>query len=207
MYYAKTPNIVKLVYPSLIWGIKDDEKNIFLTFDDGPDEDITPEVLNLLDEYNAKATFFCVGEKVVENPDIFKDITSRGHSVGNHSFNHLKGKKSSLDEYLQNIEKASSVIDSDLFRPPYGSFKYQQLKSLKHNYKIIMWSVLPGDFDKTISKEKVLKRAIKYTKKGSIIVFHDNKKFKNTMIFALTGFLDHFKSRGYNFKSITRDLF
>ncbi len=207
MYFVKNPNIVKLFYPSLIWDIKNHEKNIHLTFDDGPGEDITPEVLDILDQFNAKATFFCVGEKVVQNPEIFKEITKRGHTIGNHSYNHLKGKQTSSANYIQNIEKAKAVIDSVLFRPPYGSFNYRQIKKLKNDYKIIMWSVLPGDFDKNVSKEKVLKRAIQHTKSGSIIVFHDNKKFKDKMIFALTGFLDHFKSQDYNFKAITDDLF
>ena len=207
MYFVKTPNIIKLIYPSLTWGIKDEEKNIYLTFDDGPDEGITPEVLDLLDQYKAKATFFCVGEKVLQNPNLYNEIINHGHSVGNHSFNHIKGKQTSLTKYLQNVKNAKSVIDSNLFRPPYGSFNYRQIKKLKNDYKIIMWSVLPGDFDTNITKETVLKRTIKYTKSGSIIVFHDNRKFKNTMIFALTGLLNHFKSHGYNFKSITEDLF
>jgi len=112
-----------------------------------------------------------------------------------------------LVNYIQNIEKAKAVIDSDLFRPPYGSFSYRQIQILKNDYKIIMWSVLPGDFDKNVSKEKALKRAIQHTKSGSIIVFHDNKKFKDKMIFTLTEFLNHFKSRDYNFKAITVDLF
>jgi len=207
MYFVKTPNIVKLFYPSLVWDLKDNEKNIYLTFDDGPDEGITPEVLDLLDLYNAKATFFCVGEKVIQNPDLYREITNRGHSIGNHSFNHIKGKLTSLSNYLGNIDKAKSVINSILFRPPYGSISYQQIKKLKKDYKIIMWSVLPGDFDKRVSKEEVLKRSIQYTKPGSIIVFHDNKKFMDTMMFALRGFFNHYKALGYNFKSITEDLY
>lgn len=206
MYFVKTPNIAKYFYPSLIWGIKDENKNIYLTFDDGPDEDITPEVLDLLDQYAAKATFFCVGEKVVQNPDLYKEICKRGHAVGNHSFNHVKGKRTSLSNYLQNIDKAKSVIGSSLFRPPYGSISYQQIKKLKKDYKIIMWSVLPGDFDTHVSPEDVLKRSIKHTKPGSIIVFHDNKKFKDKMLFALKGFLNHYSALGYNYNSITEDL-
>ncbi len=207
MYFVKTPNIVKLIYPSLIWDIKDNGENIYLTFDDGPDEDITPLVLDLLDQYNAKATFFCVGDKVTQNPELYAEIRKRGHTIGNHSFNHIKGKRTSLKNYLRNIDKANGVIDSVLFRPPYGSINNQQIRNLKEDYKIIMWSVLPGDFDKRVSKEEVLKRSIQHTKSGSIIVFHDNKKFKDKMIFALTGFLDHFKSQDYNFKAITDDLF
>lgn len=207
MYFAKTPYIVNLIYPSLIWEIKDKSKNIYLTFDDGPDEDITPEVLNILDQFEAKASFFCVGEKVNQNPDIYNEIIKRGHTVGNHSYNHLKGKQTSIDDYLNNVLKASSVIHSNLFRPPYGSFNNSQVRKLKKDYKIIMWSVLPGDFDKSISKETVLRRAIKHTKSGSIVVLHDNKKFKNTMVYALKGFLNHFKLNGYNFKAISQDLF
>jgi peptidoglycan/xylan/chitin deacetylase (PgdA/CDA1 family) len=207
MYFVKTPNIIKQIYPSLIWEIKEEGKNIYLTFDDGPDEAVTSDVLDLLENYEAKATFFCVGEKVVQNPTIYQEIIDRGHSVGNHSHNHLKGKQTSLKAYLQNVEKASKVIKSNLFRPPYGSFRRHQVNALKNEYSIVMWSVLPGDFDKKVPKQKVLKRAIQHTKAGSIIVFHDNKKFKDTMIYSLTGFLEVFKAEGFNFKSLTVDLF
>lgn len=207
MYFIKTPYIVTLFYPSVIWKIKEKQKNIYLTFDDGPDENITPEVLDLLDQYSAKATFFCVGEKVKQNTAIYIRILEQGHSVGNHSYNHLKGKKTRHVPYLSNIKEAEKLIDSQLFRPPYGSFNFRQIQALKKDYKIVLWTVLPGDFDKNISKEKVLERAIKHSKAGSIIVFHDNNKFREKMLFALTGFLKNFKSQGYNFKPLTMDLF
>jgi peptidoglycan/xylan/chitin deacetylase (PgdA/CDA1 family) len=207
LYFIKTPYIVKLFYPSVIWKVKDNQKNIYVTFDDGPDEKITPEVLDLLDEYNAKATFFCVGEKVKENAPIYHQILEQGHSVGNHSYHHLKGRKTNNKEYLINVNEAKKVIDSSFFRPPYGSFNFRQIQALKKDFKIVLWSVLPGDFDNKISKEKVLERAIKHSGAGSIIVFHDNNKFREKMLFALTGFLEHYKSMGYNFKPLTMDLF
>jgi peptidoglycan/xylan/chitin deacetylase (PgdA/CDA1 family) len=201
------PHIVQFFYPSVVWKINDKEKNIYLTFDDGPDEKITPEILDLLDKFKAKATFFCVGEKVKENKDIFNNILDQGHSVGNHSFNHIKGKVTPLKNYLANIAKAKTLIDSQLFRPPYGSFNFRQIRALKKEYKIILWSVLPGDFDRNINKEKVLDRAVKYSTSGSIIVFHDNNKFREKVLFALTRYIEHFTVQGYNFKPLTMDLF
>ncbi len=206
MYFVKTPAFANLFYPGLIWRIKDTQKNIYLTFDDGPDEKVTPAVLSLLDKYQAKATFFCVGEKVKQNPEIYNSIIEKGHQTGNHSYNHLKGNKSSVTDYLNNVKKAAALIQSTLFRPPYGKISPYQIKQLRKDYKIIMWSVLPGDFERKISKEEVLSRSIKYTKNGSIIVLHDNSKFYDKMMFALEGVLEHFQKKGYKFKAITEEL-
>jgi len=206
MYFVKTPHITKLFYPHQTWRIKDPAKNIYITFDDGPDPAVTPDVLELLDQFQAKATFFCVGEKVSGNQTIYKAILDKGHTTGNHSFNHLNGRKTSTPEYIENIYKAAEIIDSRLFRPPYGKITSQQIRELNKSFDIVMWSVLPGDFDRSVSKENVLKRSIKYTKNGSIVVFHDNVKFDQKMLFTLRGFLEHFSRAGYNFKAITKNL-
>jgi len=206
MYFVKTPHITNILYPNITWRIKDPAKNIYITFDDGPDPASTPEVLDMLDQFHAKATFFCVGEKVSKNQDIYNSILEKGHTTGNHSFNHFNGKKTSTKKYIENISRAAEFIDSNLFRPPYGKITAQQTRLLKKSYKIVMWSVLPGDFESRMSKEDVLKRSIKYTKNGNIIVFHDNIRFHQKMIFALKGFLEYFSHAGYNFRAITSDL-
>ena len=202
MYFPRTPHIARFIYPNLTWRIREKKKSIYITFDDGPDPVVTPAVLNLLDKYNAKATFFCVGEKVEQNREVYSSLLSKGHAVGNHSFNHLNGKDTPLEEYTENIHKATELIESDLFRPPYGKITTKQVKVLRNSYKIIMWSVLPGDFDSRLSQEMVLNRAIRYTQKGSIVVFHDNIKFQKKMMHALEGLLIHFSKKGYQFNAI-----
>lgn len=206
MYFVRTPATARLIYPSLVWNIKEKDKVIYLTFDDGPDESVTPSTLEILNRYNAKATFFCVGEKVKQNKTIFQNVIEMGHSVGNHTFNHLKGTQTSISDYIENIEKANKLIQSNLFRPPYGKINGNQVRRIRNKYKIIMWSVLPGDFDYKVNKQSVLKRLIKHTTNGSIVVLHDNNKFKDKMMYALEGFLDHFSTMGYEFNAITPDI-
>ena len=189
----------------MVWDIKSDEKVLYLTFDDGPDEKITLQVLEILDEFNAKATFFCVGEKVVQNPGLFRQLRMNGHSVGNHAYNHLNAYQTPTAKYFENIELAARHIKSQLFRPPYGKLKPAQYKILKKNYRIIMWDVMPGDFDPKISREKVLQRAIRFSRPGSILVFHDNAKFADKMMFALKGTLRHFAKEGFEFRAISNN--
>jgi peptidoglycan/xylan/chitin deacetylase (PgdA/CDA1 family) len=206
MYFSKTPTFFELAFPSLVWRIRDQQKSIFLTFDDGPDPEVTPVVLDLLDRYEAHATFFCVGQKAEQHRDLFESLTARGHSVGNHTFHHMNGKKTSDEVYIKDVEKASHIIPSTLFRPPYGRITNSQVRALKKHYHLIMWSVLPGDFDRRTSREKVLRRARRHTRKGGIVVFHDNRKFREKMLFALEGFLANFHDQGFQFKPITSSL-
>lgn len=205
MYLVKTPAIVKWIFPSMVWDIPAKEKVIYLTFDDGPDIKVTPDILELLARFNAKASFFCVGEKVKQNLELFKKIIIQKHVVGNHTFHHLKGRKVSVKKYIEDINTAKQYIPSMLFRPPYGSITRKQIIELKKEYKLIMWSILTGDFDKKLSKEIVLQNSIKSTGKGSIIVFHDNAKFREKMLYALEGCLNHFSELGYNFEAIPVD--
>lgn len=207
MYFSKTPTIFELAFPSLVWRIRDQKRSIFLTFDDGPDPDVTPSVLDLLDRYDARATFFCVGQKVKQHKSLFDSLVGRGHSIGNHTFHHLNGKKTRDEIYIQDVELASEAIQSTLFRPPYGKITNSQIRALKKNYHLIMWSVLPGDFDRKTSPKKVLQRARRHTRKGSIVVFHDNRKFKEKMLFALEAYLVYFHDLGFQFKPITSSLF
>lgn len=206
LYFVKSPFWLKKIYPDLIWEIPEQVKKIFLTFDDGPHPIITTQVLDLLKAYNAKATFFCIGNNVVKYPEVYKRIIDEGHSVGNHTFNHLNGWKTADELYLNDIDKTKEHIDSNLFRPPYGRisrFQIQQLLKPKYQMKLIMWSVLSGDFDPDISAEKCLNNVLLSTKTGSIIVFHDSEKAAEKMLFALPKVLEQFSKSGFAFEKIT----
>jgi len=205
MYIVKPPRIVNLLTKNnLVWKIPTDEKRIFLTFDDGPIPELTPWVLDVLQEYKAKATFFCVGDNVKKNPDILERIVKEKHTIGNHTFNHLNGWKNKLDDYVENIKEFQKYLETDLFRPPYGKLKPKQIKKLKEDYSIIYWTVLSGDFDENLKPEKCLQRILKKTKAGSIIVFHDNMKAYPRIKYALPKYLEHFSSLGYSFDALTK---
>lgn len=193
----------KILYPQLLWSMPAGEKKIYVTFDDGPHPEITPKVLNILDMFHAKATFFCVGHNVEKYPETYREIIKQGHQVGNHTFSHLKGWESLDNEYFKNIEKCRHLVDSGLFRPPHGRIKRSQIKFLKNKYKIIMWSVLSYDFSQKVSKQKCLQISLKYTKAGSIIVFHDSEKAADKMLYALPLFLAHFQNKGFVFQPLT----
>ena len=206
---VKTPKLVKHVLPSLVWNIKTTEKVVYLTFDDGPTPENTDWVINTLDTFDAKATFFCIGNNIEKHPEIFKSIINKGHAIGNHTYNHLKGWKTKTKDYLINIYKTQLIIDSSynskplLFRPPYGRIKLKQVKALsKLNYQIIMWNILSKDWDKTIEKEVCLRNVIQNTKEGDIVVFHDSIKASRNMQYTLPRMLDHFTKKGYEFKRI-----
>lgn len=204
-YTAKTPGWVKKLFKACIWEMPATEKNIYLTFDDGPHPQITSFVLDELAKYNAKATFFCIGKNVVAHPATFSRIVSDGHAVGNHSFDHLNGWKTDNRVYQANILKASGYINSDLYRPPYGRMRPSQLKHLKlqeRPYKVVMWSVLSGDFDINISAEQCCKNVLKNAGNGSIVVFHDSEKAAQKLRYALPGVLKYFSGKGYMFKKL-----
>ncbi len=175
------------------------QKKIYLTFDDGPIPVITPWVLDLLKDENIKATFFCVGENAKEYPEIYQRILDEQHAVGNHTYNHLNGWNMHSNKYLENIEKCAEFVHSNLFRPPYGRIKKSQISKLKSHYSIIMWDVLTGDYDRKTSPEKCLENAIKNTRNGSIIVFHDSVKAYKNLRFALPQFIAHAKEKGFEF--------
>lgn len=198
----KPPYLARLFFPQLLWKVTTNSKEIFLTFDDGPHPEITPEVLDILDKYDAKATFFCVGENVKKYPETYASIIDKGHQTANHSYNHFNGWKKKNKDYFHNIEQCSQLVDSRLFRPPYGRIKTSQIKALKQHYKIIMWSVITYDFDQSITPTQCLENATKHTKAGSIVVFHDSEKASANLFYALPKFLEHFKKRGFVFKII-----
>ena len=213
MYLVRPNLLMRKFFSSAIWRIPTKEKKIFLTFDDGPIPKITPWVLSTLKEYNAKATFFCVGENIEKHPEIFQQLISEGHSIGNHTFNHLNGWKTKTKDYLKNVEQCESKIkyqapsvkyqEKSLFRPPYGKIRRSQLLIVSSEFSIIMWDVLSGDFDKTISEEKCLKNVLTKTRTGSIVVFHDSLKAKKNLFFVLPKFLEHFSKQGFEFNTLS----
>ena len=206
MYLVKSPRLLKKLYPALIWDVKPAKPCIYLTFDDGPIPIVTPFVLNILKQYNAKATFFCIGDNVRKHPDIFEHVKNDGHAIGNHTFNHLKGWKTDDKTYIDNTLKADGLLHSNLFRPPYGRIKRSQiklLKSVKPQIKIIMWDILSGDFDINLSPEKCLQNVLKHTKSGSIVVFHDSLKAFDRLEYVLPRALEAWSRKGYNFNSLT----
>lgn len=205
LYFAKTPWWLKKLYRQCIWGFPAGSKTIYLTFDDGPHPKATPFVLHELNRYNAKATFFCIGKNVVKEDDIYQQVISEGHGIGNHTYDHLNGWRSENDIYLNNIVEANEYINSNLFRPPYGRIKRTQAKQLSVLYpgiKVIMWSVLSGDFDTNISPEKCLNNVLHNAKDGAVIVFHDSEKAFDKLVFALPKVLEYFAKKGYRFEKI-----
>ena len=213
----KTPLVAKKMFPNYIWDIPATNKTIYLTFDDGPTPEITNWTLNTLKTFDAKATFFCIGNNIEKHPDIFQNILKDGHAIGNHTYNHIKGWKTKTEDYIKNIELCESVFKSqychtersrsaktqNLFRPPYGQIKPKQGKRLiKQGYKIIMWDILSFDWDKNVTQETCLNNVINKATAGSIIVFHDSVKASKNMQYALPKVLEHFSKLGYNFKAI-----
>jgi peptidoglycan/xylan/chitin deacetylase (PgdA/CDA1 family) len=213
MYLVNTPWWLRAIYPQLIWQMPVQEKIIYLTFDDGPHATATPYVLDTLAQYNAKASFFCIGKNVMEHPEIYARILNEGHAVGNHTQHHANGWKVSDSKYFNEIDEAATLIQSNLFRPPYGRIKRSQINRLIQSsdpqpstkqaaYQIMMWSVLSGDFDTKLSADTCTQNVIKHTKAGSIVVFHDSAKAWGRMSEALPKVLKHFSGQGFRFEAL-----
>jgi peptidoglycan/xylan/chitin deacetylase (PgdA/CDA1 family) len=208
--WVKTNRLIKLLFSNYVWDIPNHENKVFLTFDDGPAPEITEWVLDQLQQYDAKATFFCIGNNIEKHPEIFNKIITQGHAFGNHTFNHLKGWETDTNEYIENTRRCSLFMREkgtgisykedtfELFRPPYGKIKTSQSRTLRRlGYKIIMWDVLSRDFDKTITPEKCLKNVLKNVETGSIIVFHDSIKADQNLKYVLPKTLALLKERGF----------
>lgn len=206
MYLIQTPKLLRALAPSFsIWEkpVSAHDTAVFLTFDDGPHPMATPFVLDSLAKYNGKATFFCIGKNVIEYPHIYQRILEEGHSVGNHTHNHLKGWKTNTKTYIENTQQAAQFINSKLFRPPYGRIKRMQAKHLHEmGYSIVMWSLLSGDFDVDLSPERCLENVVFHLKPGNIVVFHDSQKAWDRMSFALPRVLEHCKKNKWAVKSL-----
>lgn len=196
------PFLLRLAYPGVTWNFSRKEKVLYLTFDDGPIPEVTPKVLTLLDQYNAKATFFCIGDNVKKHPDVYASLLDNGHTTGNHTFHHYNSWKVTTKIFLADVDDAKKQINSTLFRPPYGKLTPQTLFRLRNNYKIIMWDLISCDFDVTVDKEIVYKNVITHAREGSIIVFHDSIKASENMLYALPKVLEYFSKKGFRFEKI-----
>jgi peptidoglycan/xylan/chitin deacetylase (PgdA/CDA1 family) len=206
LYWIKTHQIVKWIFPGYVWDMPSDGKKVYLTFDDGPTPEVTEWVLAQLKEFNAKATFFCIGHNISAHREIFQKVVAAGHSVGNHSHDHLKGWNTSTPKYLENVSLCEAEIAGNsrkLFRPPYGKVKLlQALRLRKLGYKIIMWDVLSADFDQTISPGKCLENVLGNINPGSIVIFHDSVKAAPNLRHALPHTLQFLKDNGYECAAI-----
>ncbi len=210
--FTKVPNFIQRFFPNIIWKKTTDEKKIWLTFDDGPEEEVTEFILKTLKKLNIKASFFLIGKNIQAFPELTKEIIKEGHIVGNHSFSHLNGFKSKKEEYIYDIELGQKLINEKLvemgitnkikiFRPPFGRILPQQIKRLKENYKIVMWDIFSWDFKKNISPEKIYNNVIDNVVEGSILVFHNNKKSLNNLKLILEDTLVKLKEKGFVFST------
>lgn len=205
LYFNKIYRPIQSLFPQYTWRIKSDSKTIYFTFDDGPCPGVTDEILTILQEYKAKATFFCIGNNVEQYPILYQRILDESHTVGNHSYSHASGWKMKKENYLQDVAMAKKLIDSNLYRPPYGRLTRSQAQALQYNYSIVMWDVMPGDFDPNISADQCYSNIIKNTSSGSIIVLHDSEKAKKTVLEVLPKVLNYYNKQGYDFKKIPTD--
>lgn len=200
---VRPPFIFRCFDPShLICRMNGREKKIFLTFDDGPVPEVTTEVLRILAAHGAHATFFMVGDNIRKHPEIFEKVVAGGHVAGNHTFHHLNGWKTSTSAYVDDIVQSAGLIGTKLFRPPYGRFTPAQYRHLKNDFLFVMWSLLTWDFSPLQTPETCLAMAVKHTRPGEIIVFHDSLKAAKNMLYALPGYLDAFSRQGYSFESL-----
>ncbi|HXB40878.1 MAG TPA: polysaccharide deacetylase family protein [Bacteroidia bacterium] len=195
------PKTLRALYPQCFWNLPNTENKIYLTFDDGPTPELLPFILETLDTYKIQATFFCVGENICKHPELFKQLLEK-HVVGNHTFNHMSGWKNPNYTYYKNIKKFETIYNTPLFRPPYGRISRTQAKHISKQYKIIMWDVLSYDYRKTITPKKCLNNVVKHVKSGSVIVFHDNKKAKKNVTYALPRAIEQLSEKGFIFDTI-----
>ncbi|QMU31358.1 polysaccharide deacetylase family protein [Adhaeribacter radiodurans] len=209
MRIFKTPALLRYLFPEYVWRKTSKEKCIYLTFDDGPVPEVTEFVLQQLAIYQAKATFFCVGENISRYPDITRSIVEQGHFLGNHTYNHLRGWATETDTYVQNIALCQQQIEkyqpkqaTNLFRPPYGRIGRKQFREIKSAYRVIMWEILTYDFDNTLPAEVGLQRILKQTTAGSVVVFHDSVKAFPNLQYLLPRFLRYFAGIGYSFNTL-----
>ena len=205
MYLVKTPQFIQNLSPNYTWRIKKKKKVLYLTFDDGPIPNVTPWVLKQLEEYDARATFFCVGENIRKHPEVFHQVVEQGHAIGNHTHNHLNGWLSDNIPYFHNVRHCANLAQSVLFRPPYGKLKPKQAQFLQRHYRIVMWDVLSGDFDPKLSEEQCLANVVNNAEPGSIVVFHDSLKTEDKLHYVLPRVLEHFANKGYYFGKLNEE--
>lgn len=192
----RPPKFIKRLYPDLIWELEPQDNLLYLTFDDGPTPEVTPWVLDMLDSYGAKATFFCIAKNVEMYPDIYGEILRRGHSVGNHSYSHVKGWGMSAGDYMNDVDMAAGLVRSDLYRPPYARVTPAQLRMLTERYKVVMWSVISRDYNRRLGGKACAENVLPYLAPGVIVVFHDSRKCEANMKFALPIVLERMRELG-----------
>lgn len=202
MLIEQPPIPYRMLFPETVWRIPMTEKAVYLTFDDGPIPEVTPWVLDMLDHYGIKATFFCVGDNVRKHPATFQQVVERGHSVGNHTMHHLQGAFTTTKRYVADINEADSYIHSALFRPPHGLIRWKQAAAIKGNMRIIMYDLVTRDYSQKLTREEVLNNVKRYTRNGSIIVFHDSLKSQQRLRWALPRAIEWLKDNGYKFLPI-----
>jgi peptidoglycan/xylan/chitin deacetylase (PgdA/CDA1 family) len=203
MLIEQPPLLYRLLFPEAIWRIKKQhEKVVYLTFDDGPIPEVTPWVLDTLDHYGIKATFFMVGDNVARHPELLEEVKRRGHSYGNHTMHHLQGMKVTSYRYMHDITEANDLIDSPLFRPPHGIIRWRQARAIKDRYNIVMYDLVTRDYSKKLNPEQVLENVKRYVRNGSIIVFHDSLKAERNMKAVLPQAIEYLRSLGYSFEPL-----
>ncbi len=197
----KPPKFLVNWLPELVWDIPED-RDVFLTFDDGPTPGVTEWILEELARYGAKATFFCLGSNVEAHPELYRRIVAEGHRVGNHTYSHLKGWGTDVGEYVDDVDRAAGVIGGSLFRPPYGRIAPVQSRALAPRYRIVMWNIISRDYNRSLSPRICLENVIRHVRPGDIVVFHDSKKASRNMRYALHGTLEYLHSKGMKSKAI-----
>lgn len=199
MIIEQIPEIIRKFYRHALWRLDKNSKVLYLTFDDGPNKPTTPWLLDELDRLGIKATFFCIGNNVEKNPDIYAEIIRRGHRVGSHGFGHVRGTYRSNEKFLADVKKAEQFIQSDLYRPPYGQIRPSQARKLSSKYKVVLWDVITRDYDPDLTPEEIYNIAVKYARNGSIIVFHSSVKAEKNMKYAFPKAVEYWKQQGYTF--------
>lgn len=202
MYLVKTPKVIQNLFPNFTWNVPSEEPVLYLTFDDGPIPGVTPWVLEQLAAFDAEATFFCVGENIRKHPEVFQQVLAAGHSVGNHTQHHLDGWATDNLPYYHDVRRCARLVNSDLFRPPFGRLRPRQAQFLQRHYQVVMWDVLSGDFDPHLSPERCLRNVTDNAGPGSIVVFHDSFKAEEKLRYALPRVLEYFSEHGYRFAGL-----
>lgn len=205
MFIEQPPTLYRLLFPEAIWRIKrPDIKAAYLTFDDGPIPEVTPAILDILDRYNVKATFFMVGDNVARHPELMAEVRRRGHAVGNHTMKHIQGIKCTWRTYARNIADADELIGSRLFRPPHGLMKRVQMRTVNHRYNVVMYDVITRDYNRKLTPQRVLANVKRYARDGSIIVFHDSLKAKDRTLVALPQAIEWLLENGFTLLPINQ---
>lgn len=207
MYLAHTPALVKPLMKELLWNMPASGRAVYLTFDDGPIPEVTPWVLDTLAEYGAKGTFFCIGKNAEQHPGLMDRIRREGHSVGNHTYDHLNGWNTPGTTYLRNVLRCQRLTGSRLFRPPYGRITKPQVQALRKRFTVVMWDVLSADFDTRLEGPDCLRNVVEHSTPGSIVVFHDSLKAAYRLRHALPLALEHFTQQGYRMEPLEEALF